>query len=188
MSQPELLKLVVHVLNDAGIEYMLTGSLASSLQGEPRSTHDVDIVVSIEHSAVKDLVSAFPPPDYYLSEEAVLDALRDRGMFNLIEVNTGDKVDFWILTDQPFDVSRFARKYAERIMGMDIYVSSYEDTILMKLSWADRLGGSEKHFTDALRVFEVQYGKLDLNYLEEWAERLNVEKLFKKVKEEAEIL
>jgi hypothetical protein len=58
MSQPELLKLGVRVLEDAGIEYMLTGSLVSSLQGEPRSTHDADIVVSIEHSAVKDLVSA----------------------------------------------------------------------------------------------------------------------------------
>ena len=188
MSQQELLKLVMQVLNKAGIEYMFTGSLVSSLQGEPRSTHDIDVVVSIERSAVKKLVSAFPPPDYYLSEEAVYSALDDHGMFNLIEVDTGDKVDFWILTDQPFDVSRFARRYSEHVIGMDIYVSSFEDTILMKLSWAEQSGGSEKHFIDALRVYEVQYERLDMGYMEEWAKRLKVEKLFERVKEEAEIL
>jgi hypothetical protein len=55
-------------------------------------------------------------------------------MFNLIVVKTGDKVDFWILTDGPFDRSRFARRYTEKVMGMEIAVSSPEDTILMKLS------------------------------------------------------
>jgi hypothetical protein len=34
MSQQELLKRVVRVLNDLGIEYMVSGSLVSSLQGE----------------------------------------------------------------------------------------------------------------------------------------------------------
>ena len=35
MSQQELLRKVVQALDDAGVEYMLTGSVASSLQGEP---------------------------------------------------------------------------------------------------------------------------------------------------------
>ena len=188
MSQQELLGHLVRVLNDSGIKYMLSGSLVSSLQGEPRSTHDIDIVVAIQHSAVKDLVSAFPPPDYYLSEESILSAMDDHSMFNLIEVNTGDKVDFWILTNQPFDISRFARKYIERIMGMELFVSSSEDTILMKLHWAEKSGGSEKHFTDALRVYEVQYGKLDMTYLKDWAKELSVETLFKKLQEEAETI
>jgi predicted nucleotidyltransferase len=46
MSQSELLKKVVKTLEGAGIEYMATGSVASSMQGEPRSTHDIDLVVS----------------------------------------------------------------------------------------------------------------------------------------------
>jgi len=45
--QQELLKLVIARLYEAGIEYMLTRSLASSLQGEPRATHDIDPVVAI---------------------------------------------------------------------------------------------------------------------------------------------
>jgi hypothetical protein len=186
MSQQELLKLVVGVLDHLGIGYMVSGSLVSSLQGEPRATHDIDVVVALKRSHVKLLPEAFPPPEYYLPEDSILNALDTAGMFNLIAVKTGDKVDFWVLTDRPFDKSRFGRKYVEKVMGMEIAVSSPEDTILMKLSWAHESGGSEKHFTDALRVYEVQYGQLDTDYLEEWAGRLGIEPLYKKMLQEAE--
>jgi hypothetical protein len=186
MSQQELLKNVVDVLCRLGIEYMVSGSLVSSLQGEPRATHDIDVVVALEQSHIKLLPKAFSPPEYYLSEDSVISALQTSGMFNLIAVETGDKVDFWILTNRPFDKSRFARRYTEKVMGMEIAVSSPEDTILMKLSWAHESGGSEKHFTDALRVYEVQYGQLDQDYLDEWAGRLGIDPLYKKMLQEAE--
>lgn len=56
MSQQELLKKVIQALDQAGIQYMITGSLASSLQGEPRSTHDIDMVIAIEESKVRQLI------------------------------------------------------------------------------------------------------------------------------------
>jgi hypothetical protein len=186
MSQQELLRHVVEVLDRLGIEYMVSGSLVSSLQGEPRATHDIDIVVALKRLHVKLLPEAFPPPDYYLPEDSVMSALETAGMFNLIAVKTGDKVDFWILTDRPFDRSRFARRYTEKVIGTEIAVSSPEDTILMKLSWAHQCGGSEKHFTDALRVYEVQYEQLDLDYLKEWVGRLGIDHLYKRMLQEAE--
>ncbi|HLE86630.1 MAG TPA: hypothetical protein VI727_03075 [Candidatus Brocadiaceae bacterium] len=186
MSQQELLKKVIQILDAAGIQYMVTGSVASSLQGEPRSTHDIDLVVAIESAEVKKLVKAFPSPDFYLDEGSVLDAINRQGMFNLIDVNSGDKVDFWLLTDEPFDRSRFIRKYAEEVVGMRIIVSSPEDTILAKLRWAKLCGGSEKQFTDALRVYEVQFEKLDTNYMEYWAKKLDVESIWKRLKDKAE--
>ena len=142
MSQQELLKKVIQALEGAGIEYMVSGSLASSLQGEPRSTHDIDVVVAVQQSTAHVLVRAFLSPDYYLTEESILKAIQDQGMFNLIDVNSGDKVDFWVLTDDPFDRSRFKRKYAEEALGITIMVSRPEDTILMKLKWAKLSGGS----------------------------------------------
>jgi len=186
MSQQELLKKVIRALDQAGITYMITGSVVSSLQGEPRSTHDIDMVVAIQKSVVKRFVEAFPPPDFYLDENSILNAIDRRSMFNLIDVNTGDKVDFWMLTDEPFDRSRFSRKVVEEFMGLKLHVSSPEDTILVKLRWAALSGGSEKQFTDALRVYEVQYGKLDIDYLEQWAKKLNVESLWKRLLDEAE--
>lgn len=188
MSQQELLKRVLQVLDDTQIAYMLTGSIVSSLQGEPRSTHDIDIIVAIEHSSVKNLVASFTQPDYYLHQNAITDAITRSGMFNLINTSTGDKVDFWILTDQPFDKSRFMRRYSEDVLGMKIMVTSPEDTILAKLNWAKLSGGSEKQFTDALRVFEVQFEKLDCEYLEQWAKELSVEELLEKLREDAETL
>jgi len=164
---------------------MLTGSVASSLQGEPRATHDIDIVAAIHGDDVGRLVALFPPPEYHLDAPAVLEAVSQRSMFNLIQVQEGAKVDFWILTEDPFDQSRFRRRRIERVFGLDLHVSSPEDTILAKLRWAALSGGSEKQFTDALRVFEVQHAGLDMDYLESWAKDLNVQDLWARLKEEA---
>jgi len=109
MSQSELLKKVIVALEATGTPYMLTGSYASSLQGEPRLTHDIDLVVAITPVAARALISAFASPDYYLDEFAVNDAIARKSQFNLLDVSAGDKVDFWILTDEPFDQTRFAR-------------------------------------------------------------------------------
>jgi len=186
MSQQKLLEKVIQTLDGCGIHYMLTGSVVSSLQGEPRSTHDIDMVIAIEESQAHDLTAAFPPPDFHLDEHSIFDAINRQSMFNLIDSKEGDKVDFWILTDEPFDQSRFSRRYIEEYMGLEMHISSPEDTILAKLRWAKLCGGSEKQFTDALRVYEVQYGTLDMAYLEHWAKTLNVESLWKRLTDEAE--
>jgi hypothetical protein len=188
MSQQELLKKTIQVLNQAGIQYMITGSVVSSLQGEPRSTHDIDMVIAIQRPVAKKLLEAFPPPDFYLDEGSILEAINRQSMFNLINVNTGDKVDFWILTDEAFDQVRFSRKISEKFMGIEMQVSTPEDTILAKLRWAKLSGGSEKQFTDALRVYEVQYGKLDMDYLEYWAKKLDIVLLWKRLVDEAETI
>jgi hypothetical protein len=98
MSQPELLARVVEALRRLQIPFMVTGSIASSLQGEPRSTHDIDLVVFLPTDAIPGLAAAFPEPDYYLDPESARHAIRERRSFNL-DLMTGDKVDFWLLTD-----------------------------------------------------------------------------------------
>lgn len=168
---------------------MITGSVASSLQGEPRATHDIDVVVAVPADAAPvaaGLKAAFPEPDFYLDEVAVRDAIVARGMFNLIDTREGDKVDFWLLTDDAFDRARFGRRYVERFQDARLSVSRPEDTILMKLRWAAMLGGSEKQFVDALRVYEVQHGRLDEAYLERWAATLGVADSLTRLRAEAQ--
>ena len=178
---------VVAALTALKIDYMLTGSLASSAQGEPRSTHDIDLVVAMPLELVRPLAAAFPPPDFYLSEDAIRDAIRHRSMFNLLSLKDGEKVDFWILTDEPFNQTHFARKRVEPILGMPLNVSSPEDTMLSKLRWARLSGGSEKQFTDVLRVYEIQGAHLDLAYLNYWAEQLGVTDLWQQIQERAKL-
>ena len=185
MPQKELLRRVVDVLKRAGVSYMLTGSLVSSLQGEPRATHDIDLIVQIDVASVGPLLLAFPPPDFYLDEMSVREAIARRDMFNLLEITSGDNVDFWMLTDDPFDVERFGRRFVQSVAGADLYVSRPEDTILQKLRWAEMSGGSEKQFRDALRVFEVQHDALDLAYIDRWAAGLGVKHLWDKLRAEA---
>src|SRR5258708_30917690 len=115
---------------------MITGSTVSSLQGEPRSTHDVDIVLSVKEGDIDPVLSAFPVPQYYVDRDAAIDALTTMGMFNIVDTTDGDKIDFWVLTGDPFDRSRFARKIRVDVLGLKAWISSPEDTILMKLRWS----------------------------------------------------
>jgi hypothetical protein len=188
MSQQELLIKTVHTLEQVGIPYMITGSVVSSLQGEPRSTHDLDILITIQKAKVHELMNAFPSSEFYIDENAFIDAIRRKGMVNLIDMKTGDKVDFWMLTDEPFDQSRFSRRQLESFMDAEIWVTSPEDTILAKLRWANLSGGSEKQFIDAIRVYEVQHEKLDMAYLEVWSIKLGVKPLYERLIGEAEII
>lgn len=94
-------------------------------------------------------MAAFPQPDYYLDEQSILNAIGENGMFNLIDINEGDKVDFWVLTEEPFDRSRFKRKVINDFFEQKVFVSRPEDTILAKLKWAKLADGSEKQLTDA---------------------------------------
>lgn len=188
MSQPELLKKVIRVLNEKFISFMLTGSIVSSIQGEPRATHDIDIIIAIQKPNIFELTKAFTMPDYYLDEDNILDAIKNQAMFNLLDAFEGDKVDFWVLTNDDFDKSRFQRRIKKELFGEIAYISSPEDTILAKLKWAKLSGGSEKQFIDALRVYEVQYRNLDLDYLEKWVQKLDLVILWDKLKEEGNIV
>jgi hypothetical protein len=178
---------VVGALESAGIDYMVTGSIASSLQGEPRLTHDIDVVVAIQSDQITQLLESFPGPRFYVDAQAVEEAVETAGMFNVIDTVEGDKVDFWLIRDDPFDRSRFERKYIESLFGSPVKVSRPEDTILAKLWWSRLSGGSEKSLQDAVRVFEVQAGALDGGYLESWAERLQVSDLLVRVSQEASV-
>ena len=86
-----------------------------------------------------------------------------------------------MLTDEPFDRSRWTRRQQEPLLGLQIWVSSPEDTILAKLRWARLAGGSEKHVTDAVRVYELQYTNLDRQYLGRWVRALDVEELWRQL-------
>ena len=153
---------------------MLSGSLASSLQGEPRATHDIDLVVDIRAADVSRIVAVLSGPTVYLDEDAVADAVWRRSMFNLLDSASGDKVDFWLLKDEPFDRERFARRLEVDALGLRLRVSTPEDTILMKLRWAAQSGGSEKQIDDAFGVFTFQGDALDQAYLDAWAETLGL--------------
>ena len=119
MSQEEFFATVVQVLNELNISYMLVGSVASSFYGEPRSTHDIDFVMAILPPDVERLAESFEKPRYYLSEEAIREAVARGNPFNLIDSHTGSKADFWPLKSDPYHQTCFNRRKKQKIFEND---------------------------------------------------------------------
>jgi len=177
MAQSELLIHTIEALTNSSNEYMLTGSFVSSMQGEPRATHDIDFVVAASAGSIESFLAHFDIDDFYYDVDVAKQAIGTGGMFNILS-NTGDKVDIWALTDAEFDRSRFSRRQSVELFGIPVYVSTPEDTVLMKLLWAKEGGGSEKQFFDAAKVYEMQQEILDADYLSAWTLKLGLENQF----------
>jgi len=165
---------LLDLLDESDVDYMISGSVASMFYGEPRLTHDVDIVVDIDLQSALGLQN-FLTDEYYISEEGIRDALANRTMFNIIHHESGLKIDFWILTDSEFDKSRFNRRVRHKIAGRDYFFSSPEDTILIKLLWK-RESDHGKHIDDVRSMVRIFPGNLDYNYLKFWITKLGLKK------------
>lgn len=175
MTQEEITKRVVTALEDNSVPYMLTGAIAVNYYGRPRLTHDIDIIVEMKPKRAEKLVTLFEE-EFYISLDGVLDAIQHGSVFNLIHRQTGLKVDCWILKDDEFDRARFSRRRKYRIFDQEVFISSPEDLILIKLRWYKDLG-SEKHLLDVQGIYQLQSDALDKQYLQDWARRLSVEDL-----------
>jgi hypothetical protein len=150
------------------------------LQGEPRATHDIDLVIELQADKIDPLLAEFLPPDFYVDRTAIEQAILRQGMFNVLNVHDGNKIDFWMLTDDEFDQS-FRRRAEVKIEGANIFVSTAEDTVLMKLKWDREAGGSLRQFHDALRVYELQHAIMDQAYLASWITALRLEESWQRL-------
>lgn len=179
MTQEEVLKIVISALEDNNIPYMLTGAAAVNYYGRPRLTHDIDIIVNIEKRHIQGIVDVFQQ-EFYVSSEGIEDAIKHRTAFNIIHNETGLKIDFWMLTDEEYDKRRFSRREKQVIFDREMYISSAEDIILIKLLWYKK-STSERHIIDAKGILQVQGGSVDNNYLTKWAEKLTVKEILKEL-------
>lgn len=181
MGIDELLRRVVGVLERLDLPYLVTGSMATVLYGEPRFTNDVDIVVDLPADRSQEFCAAFPGDELDLDSESVRRAVERSGQFNIIHPRSGLKVDVIIPERSPFDESRFARGRRERPAGdYEATFASPEDAILKKLEYF-REGGSDKHLRDIVGVLEVSGEEIDRVYIREWAERLGLTEIWEAV-------
>lgn len=164
---------IISRLDQVGIPYMLTGSFASAYHGSPRATQDIDLVIAPTLDQLRALVSSLPPSEYYVDESAALEALAQASQFNVIDVQTGWKVDFMCRKARPFSVTEFDRRIRADFDGLPLYIATAEDVILSKLEWA-KLGESERQLEDVSRLVLVRGNDLDSAYLGHWIGVLGV--------------
>ena len=137
--------------------------------GGPRMTRDIDMVVELEDSDAGKLTASFAP-DYYVPEEALRSALQDRGMFNLLHLESVVKVDLIVRKQAPYRQTEFARRMRVELPGFAAWLVSREDLILSKLAWA-RNSESELQMRD---VRNLLTSEVDAAYLRQWAPALAV--------------
>jgi hypothetical protein len=184
----ELTLRVVRMLDELGIAYVLGGSLASSLVGEPRATADVDLAIRIDPDQVSALVRALSR-DFYISEEAVKDAVRRGTSFNAVHLESVTKVDLFVLGDDVLDRRQLERRVRVLVTEdppQQLWIGSAEDQILRKLAWY-RAGGqvSDRQWRDVIGILAVQSGRLDLEELRTAAEELGLSDLVERAIAEA---
>ena len=174
MSVDQALGRIVRQLDHAGIPYMLTGSLASSLYGPPRSTMDIDIVIAPTPIQLKTLVQALPQSDYYADLNMAMESLKQESMFNVIDQQTGWKIDFIIRKSRPYSQVAFERRRSEVIDTVPVIAATPEDVIISKLEWA-KLGESSRQIRDVAGILKLQSASLNRSYLERWIKELDLQ-------------
>ena len=174
MSIGSVLSELGRALDLAEIPWMIAGSVASSTWGEVRSTQDVDLVVVATRTSLVRLCRALPEDRWYADVDMAIDAARRQSMFNVIDLETGWKVDIILRKGRAYSHAEFDRRRRALVDGVEVWVAAPEDVLLTKLEWS-KATGSDRQLRDAAGIVAVQGDTLDAAWLTRWAKELGVE-------------
>ena len=167
-------------LDALGVTYVIGGSLASSVHGEPRATNDVDLVAALDETTGASLIERLAN-GWYVSDEAVKAAVAHGASFNAIHLASAVKVDVFVAGADAFEAERLRHRIAVQLTAGTLYVDTAEHTILRKLEWYRRGGEvSERQWRDVVEILRIQRGRLDEKRLAYWARYLGVTRLLRK--------
>jgi len=165
MQDPDLIAIFVAPLEAAGIPYLVSGSVATAIYGEPRNTLDIDLAVFPDPAQIVLFPHLFPEADFYLPplDVITLECRRtSRGHFNIIHHATGLKADIYPSSNHPY--LQWAMEHRQRVSTptTEISLAPPEYVILHKLEFY-REGGHQKHLRDIAGV--INQSSLDHAFL-----------------------
>ena len=175
MPEPDLIELFVRPLTLEGVRYLVSGSVAAMLYGEPRVTLDIDLVVFFRPADLPRLAELYPSPAFYVPPADVIavEAARERrGHFNIIHVESGLKADFYTANRDELHAWAFRRARHYTIGSLTVTLAPPEYVLLRKLEFF-REGRQDKHIRD-LR-FMLAVTPLDRRFVAVNIERLGLQ-------------
>ncbi len=175
MTPEGLLKKINAILEELNIPHGVTGGFAIVIWGKPRYTADIDVIIELADSNIKPLAQKLLAidKDVYADEDMMKEALQYHGEFNFVHPQTGLKVDFFVQEKNPYNKLKMQRVVFRDIEGQKIPFISPEDLIISKLMWS-RGNNSQKQFEDIKSIIRNPNIRLDMEYLNSWAERQEV--------------
>jgi len=189
LREIQVLERLAEVFDSLGIPYAIGGSIASSVYGTVRFTRDADIAV-LPFAVAADKFYAMLKEEFYVSEEAMQQALGCCGSFNIIHFETAFKIDLFLLGPSEFEQQLLVRSRVVRLgetPESDLCFVSPEDVVLLKLRRLNESDGfDESQWEDILGVLAIQGQALDFGRLTEDARILGVEELLERAVAEAQ--
>ena len=172
MNEIDIVRDISRRFEQAGIAYMLTGSMAMNYYAQPRMTRDIDVVIAIGPQDVGRVAALFRP-DYYVSEENIRESLAHESIFNLIHQESVIKVDCIIRQSSDYRRVEFERRERISILDFTTFIVSKEDLIISKLFCAKN-SHSEIQLADVQNLLSTGY---DADYLQHWTGELGLDNL-----------
>jgi hypothetical protein len=185
MPEANLFLMFTQRLNALGVPYMVSGSVAVIIYGEPRLTHDVDLITVLDREHIARLPEAFPAAEFYCppTEVIELEAAREqRGHFNIVHHETGFKADVYLHGRDPLHAWGLARARQLEVEGQLFVVAPPEYVIIRKLEFY-REGGSEKHLRDIRSMLDTSPDAIHRADLEQQIAARGLQESWRRVQE-----
>ena len=165
----DLLKRVCNSLDDKGFQYMISGSIAMNIYAVPRMTRDIDIVIELSLHRIEEFVELFP--DSYLNKSSLVEEVKKRGLFNIIDQKTGFKLDFILRKETDYFRHAFSRRRKIKELDTELWVISLEDLIIAKIIWIQDYQSEQQ--TKDIENLLLNSDK-DMDYVGKWCSKLNL--------------
>ena len=162
-SHNTLLDIFIIPLNDAEIKYMVTGSVATICYGEPRMTHDIDLVVMLTDEDISKLATVFPEDKFYLPPTEVIKVEKNRsirGHFNIIHYDSAFKADIYFTGKEQLLLWGMRNRKKWNAGETEFWIAPPEYVIIKKLHYWEE-GHHEKHLDDIRAMLHVQGDTID---------------------------
>ena len=186
ISFEAFLKKILSVLQKAGIDYLIGGSVAAWSWGEPRSTQDVDLVIQLGVEQINALSRELEEEDIYLPPDIILGNFQEERVdlpLNAIHGSSGFKAEMFLLRDTDELLKEAFRRRVQVDLGGsigEVYVHSPEDLILYKLYYYS-LSHQTKHIRDIGGIIKTMGERLDRDYIQTWAKKKQLTAIWEEI-------
>jgi hypothetical protein len=183
MLAPDMFTVFLERLERAGIRYVVTGSVAVIVYGDPRMTHDIDLVVEVGRNQIPAFVKSFPEDLFYCPPAEVIGvecARSTRGHFNIIHHATGFKADIYPVGNDSLLLWAIRNPRLFTFGGLQIRVAPPEYVIAKKLEYFKE-GRSPKHISDIKGMLDASRDGISFEILKEFVVSLGLEEVWNMV-------